>query len=65
MVSPPTSSGTAISEATRLDAPMQQGPVMRLQGKALDSGVRSISLGGKAMTVIKTLNGTVVTADLC
>ena len=40
------SSGTAISEATRLDAPMQRGPMMRLQRKALDSGVRSISLNG-------------------
>ena len=34
----------AISDATRHDAPVQRGPMMRWQRKALESGVRSVSL---------------------
>ena len=37
----------AISEAIRMDEPVQRGPLMRWQRKALESGVKSLSLDGE------------------
>ena len=33
-----------MSDATRLDAPIQRGPLMRWQRKAMESGVRNLSV---------------------
>ena len=38
---------SAISDATKMDAPIQRGPLMRWQRKALESGVKSLSLEGE------------------
>ena len=33
-----------LNELARMDAPLQRGPMMRWQRKAMESGVRSLSL---------------------
>ena len=38
---------SAISDATKMDAPIQRGPLMRWQRKAAESGVKSLSFDGK------------------
>ena len=35
-----------VNEATRLDIPLQHGPMMRWQRKAIEVGVRSLSVEG-------------------
>ena len=35
-----------INEATRLDAPLEKAPMARWQRKALEAGVKSLSLDG-------------------
>ena len=37
---------TAINEVTHMNSPIQRGPLMRWQRKAMEAGVRSLSLDG-------------------
>ena len=50
-----------ITEATRMDAPIQKGPVMRWQRKQMEGSMRSMSLESKhgSLYVILSMKGSV------
>ena len=44
-----------VTDATKLDAPIQRGPLMRWQRKAMETGVRNLSVSDcKFLTTCKT-----------
>jgi len=37
---------SAVTEMTKMDAPLERGPLIRFQRKAIEAGLRSMSIDG-------------------
>jgi len=43
-----------VDELTKMDAPLERGPMLRWQRKAIEAGMRSISIDGYFLFCYKT-----------